>query len=76
MLGTACDLRLHETRHGVPKEEHDRVWNLLHVVVADHVVGIARKEKAQRETQPVVVPLPRPAAAATAVPEDATGGEA
>ena len=76
VLAIACDPRLHETLHGIPKEEHDKVWNLLHMAVADQAVETARKEKVQRETQPVVVPSPRPAAAAAAAPEDATGGEA
>ena len=46
------------------------------MVVADQAVEIARKEKAQRETQPVVVSPPRPVAAAAATPDYVTGDEA
>ena len=77
VLATACDPNLHETLHGIPKEKHDKVWNLLYMAVADQAVENARKGKVQRETKPMVVPSPRPAAAvAAAAPEDATGGEA
>lgn len=34
----ACDPKLHETLHGVPKEEYQEVWNLLHVAVVNQVV--------------------------------------
>ena len=61
-------------QHGVPKEEHDKVWNILHMAVADQAVETACKENAKRETQPVVVPSPPPAAAAATAPVDATGG--
>ena len=46
------------------------------MAVADQAVETARREKAQRGTQPVVVPSPRPAAADAAAPKDATGSEA
>ena len=47
------------------------------MAVVYQAVETACKERVQRETQPVVVPSPRPAAAAaSAAPENTTGGEA